>query len=75
MHATYRVYANFTIVPKTGRLVYANRGDANRGDANRGDANRGVRLYISITSLLALTLLTRIWDYGYDSTLKTSINA
>ena len=31
--------------------------------------------YISITSLLALTLLTRIWDYGYNSILKTSINA
>ena len=32
-------------------------------------------LYISIISLLALTLLTRIWDYGYKSILKTSINA
>ena len=29
-------------------------------------------LYISITSVLALTLLARFWDYGYDSILKTS---
>ena len=26
--------------------------------------------YISITSLLALTLLARVWDYGYNSILE-----
>ena len=31
--------------------------------------------YISITSLLALALLARVWDYGYNIILKTSINA
>ena len=31
--------------------------------------------YISITSLLALTLLARVWDFDYNNILKISINA
>ena len=53
------------------------------GDGSRSDRNNkretiirsNLYISISIASLLVLTLLARVWGYGYNSILKTSINS